>query len=137
MKGVDHGWFLRRIKLKGLSQRRIGAELGLKGGSAVNHIVSGRRKISAWEAKELARLLEVSLEELHERAGITKEALEAMAEEGSESPRLPRLTSVEISIKLSNCGTCTMKIPKKLTKEAAEMLIAFVNSSVSGLICGD
>lgn len=61
--GVDKGWFLAALADKGLSQRRLAAYMGLDP-SAVSLILSGKRRMTATEVAEIARLLDKPVQDV-------------------------------------------------------------------------
>lgn len=65
---VDTRWFQNKLSDSRLSQRRLASMLGLDP-AAVSLMLKGRRKMSVKEASELARLLNVSVDEVLTRAG--------------------------------------------------------------------
>lgn len=65
---VDQRWFQNQLQDKHISQRKLAKMLDLDP-SAVSLMFKGRRKMTAAEAAELARLLNVSVDEILTRAG--------------------------------------------------------------------
>lgn len=67
-KQVDTHWFHGVLADKRMSQRRLAALMGLDP-AAVSLMLRGKRKMSANEVAEMARLLGVSVQEILVRAG--------------------------------------------------------------------
>jgi transcriptional regulator with XRE-family HTH domain len=66
---VNYHWFKSVLSDRQLSQRQLAAMLHLDP-SAVNYMLRGRRGMRLAEANELAKILEVPLEEVLQNAGI-------------------------------------------------------------------
>lgn len=65
---VDTRWFQNRIADRHLSQRKVAANMGMDPG-ALSLAFHGKRKLSADEVSELARILKVDATEVLVRAG--------------------------------------------------------------------
>ncbi len=66
---IDTRWFQDRLADRQVSQRKLASMLNLDP-AAVSLMVRGKRKMSAAEAAEVARVLNVSVDEVLARAGI-------------------------------------------------------------------
>ena len=66
--GSDKAWFRKKLAEKRQNQATIAAHLEIDQ-SAVSRIISGDRKITEKECRELSNLLEVSMEETYSRIG--------------------------------------------------------------------
>lgn len=66
---VDSRWFQQRLMDQRMSQRAMAKLMGLDPG-AVSLMLRGKRGMSAAEAAEIARLLDVAVDEVLLRAGI-------------------------------------------------------------------
>lgn len=66
-KTIDRPWFENQMKKLGIRQKDIAAKLGLKTVSIVAHIFAGRRHVQANEIAPLARLFQVSNDEMMAR----------------------------------------------------------------------
>lgn len=69
-------WFQDRLKSLGVTQKRLAAALQLDA-SGVSLLLSGKRRMKAEEAAEIARLLAVPLEDVLMNAGIDLEDAES------------------------------------------------------------
>ena len=65
---IDNRWFIGRLADKQISQRKLAKHLGLDP-AAVSLMLRGKRKMSASEAADIARLLGVGTDEVLARAG--------------------------------------------------------------------
>jgi len=65
---VDSKWFVGRLMDKNISQRRMAKHLGLDP-AAVSLMLRGKRKATAQEVAEIARLLGVGADEVLSRLG--------------------------------------------------------------------
>lgn len=79
MQKIDTRWFQDRLTDKKLSQRKLASLLNLDP-AAVSLMLRGRRKMSAAEAAEVARVLGVPVKDVLVRAGVYAAADSAMAE---------------------------------------------------------
>lgn len=66
---VDTNWFQGKLSDKRLSQRRLASMMGLDP-AAVSLMLNGKRKMTAVEASEVAKLLGVPLDEVLRHAGV-------------------------------------------------------------------
>ena len=66
---IDTHWFKDRIADKRLSQRKLASLMGLDPG-ALSLALNGKRKMSAAEASDIARLLDVDVTEVLTHAGV-------------------------------------------------------------------
>jgi hypothetical protein len=66
---VDKAWFADRLAMRKISQRKLAGMMDMDA-SAMSLMLSGKRKMSAQEAGEVAKLLGVSVEEVMRHAGI-------------------------------------------------------------------
>lgn len=66
---VDTGWFQGRLADKRMSQRRLATMLGLDPG-AVSLMLRGKRRMSAEEVADVARLLDVDVSEVLMHLGV-------------------------------------------------------------------
>lgn len=136
--GVDTRWFQNRLADKRISQRHLATVLSLDP-AAVSLMLRGKRKMSAAEAAEVSRVLNVDVEEVLRRAGIDLGLVAAakgrgVAGEGVKAIReAPAGVSgattgegVAIPVLLSNGGTATLTLPCRLTREDAERISALV-----------
>lgn len=76
---IDTRWFQDRLADKRMSQRKLASVMNLDP-AAVSLMFRGRRKMSAAEAAEVARILNVEVDEVLRRAGIYAAADSARAE---------------------------------------------------------
>lgn len=67
---MDDKWFKKRQKIAGVTAEDIAAEMG-RSRSNVSHIYSGKQKMSLDWAKAFAKVLDVPLDEVLVRAGVT------------------------------------------------------------------
>lgn len=65
---IDNDWFKDQLAFKRMSQRKLASLMGLDPG-AVSLMLRGKRKMSAKEVAEIARLLGVSVEAVHAHVG--------------------------------------------------------------------
>ena len=70
MARIDTHWFQSQLADRRLSQRKLAHLMGLDPG-AVSLMLNGKRRLSAAEAGEIARLLNVDVTEVLTRAGVT------------------------------------------------------------------
>jgi transcriptional regulator with XRE-family HTH domain len=68
---IDTRWFQTRLADKHVSQRQLAKRLGLDP-AAVSLMLHGRRKFTAQEAVEIARVLGVELEAVVTKAGLRR-----------------------------------------------------------------
>lgn len=66
---VNQGWFQDRLKTLKMSQRQLAKKLGIDPAS-VSYMLSGKRRMTMEEAKEIAAHLLVSVTEVMRQAGI-------------------------------------------------------------------
>ena len=66
---VDKAWFADRLAMRKISQRKLAGMMDMDA-SAMSLMLSGKRKMSAAEAGDVAKLLGVSVEEVMRHAGI-------------------------------------------------------------------
>jgi hypothetical protein len=66
---VNKPWFVDRLAARHISQRKLAVMMDMDA-SAVSLMLNGKRKMSAQEASEVARLLGVTVEEVLRHAGI-------------------------------------------------------------------
>lgn len=125
---VDTAWFHGRLHDRKISQRRLAQMLELDP-AAVSLMLRGRRKMSAAEAAEIARMLGVSVDEVLARAGAGAPAKRAA---GSAEPVVAAPQPAEASamltipVPLSNGATANLNIPRVLTKADADRIAALV-----------
>jgi DNA-binding transcriptional regulator YdaS (Cro superfamily) len=67
--GVNRVWFVDRLASRNISQRKLAGLMDMDA-SAVSLMLSGKRKMSAQEAGDVARLLGVTVDEVLRHAGI-------------------------------------------------------------------
>jgi transcriptional regulator with XRE-family HTH domain len=72
---IDTNWFQAQLADKRMSQRRLAALMGLDPG-ALSLMLHGKRKMSAEEVAEIARLLNVDATEVLTRAGVAGQTYE-------------------------------------------------------------
>lgn len=131
-------WFQNRIADVRLSQRRVAKHLGLDP-AAVSLMIRGKRKMSAAEAAELARLLGVTVNEVMRHAGIARvEYFENGPVKAPPSPPLPPTESVpataggaatlDLPVPMSDGTTALVRIPRKLTRADADRIAAVVQA---------
>lgn len=113
---IDTAWFKQRFQQKGLTQQRL-AEFLKTDDSAIYRILYGLRAIWIYEAVTMARLLEVSVYEIMQRAG---------AEPLAEALSLPIVGSLN--------GTLDMTLTNKYPPITS---IPVLEQSAVGLICDD
>lgn len=66
---VNKAWFIRLLDERQISQRALARSMDMDA-SAVNLMLNGKRRMSAAEAGEVARLLGVAIEEVLRHAGV-------------------------------------------------------------------
>lgn len=66
---INTVWFVDRLAVRKISQRKLASLMDMDA-SAVSLMLNGKRKMSAQEAGEVARLLGVTVEEVMRHAGI-------------------------------------------------------------------
>lgn len=113
---IDTAWFKQRFREKGLTHQRLADHLKTDD-SAIYRILYGERAIWVYEAVTLARLLDISMYELMQRAG---------AEPFAEALSLPIMGSLNGALEL----TLTNKYP-------AVTSIPVLEQSSVGVICDD
>lgn len=128
-------WFQNRIADVRLSQRRVAKHLGLDP-AAVSLMIRGKRKMSAAEAAELARLLGVTVNEVMRHAGIAR--VEYFENGPVKAPPSPPAKSVsttagvtetlDLPVPMSDGTTALVRIPRKLTKADADRIAAVVQA---------
>jgi transcriptional regulator with XRE-family HTH domain len=113
---IDTAWFKTRFQQKGLTQQRL-AEFLKVDDSAIYRILYGLRAIWIYEAVTLARLLDVSVYEIMQRAGAAPLA---------EALSLPLVGSLNGALDM----TLTNKYPPVTS-------IPVLEQSAVGVICDD
>lgn len=135
---VDTRWFQNTLADKRLSQRGLAKHLKLDP-AAVSLMIRGKRKMSAAEAAEVARFLNVGVEEVLGRAGVartipdkTKHQPRGTASMGSttyrkaDQPILFEGNQLEIPVPMSDGSVAMLTIPRDLTKADAERISGLV-----------
>lgn len=123
-------WFQNRLADVRISQRKLAAHLGIDP-AAVSLMIRGKRKMSAAEAAEMARLMNVSVDEVLRHAGIS--SVEYF--EGERQPARPATPKVapaedmlELPVPLSNGRVVRLILPQRLTKADADRIAALVTA---------
>lgn len=136
VEGVEPNtrWFQNRIADVRLSQRRVAKHLGLDP-AAVSLMIRGKRKMSAAEAAELARLLGVTVNDVMHHAGIAKvEYFESRPVKALVAPPPPESAPIggsetlDLPVPMSDGTTALVRIPRKLTKADADRIAAVVQA---------
>lgn len=76
---IDTKWFFAQLKAKGLSLRRLAADLGMDA-SAVSRMFNGQRNMTAEEQDRIAGRLGVSLSDIAAHRGAAKGGFAEMAQ---------------------------------------------------------
>lgn len=125
-KAIDTGWFKGMLADKRLSQRKLAVLLGLDA-AAVSLMLRGRRKMGVAEAAEIAKQLEVSVEQVMMRAGAGATSVSPVV--SSIEPTNNSKTNVGISmpesmlelpVPMSNGTVARLLLPKQLSRADAE-----------------
>lgn len=132
---IDTRWFKDMLADRRLSQRRLAALMGLDP-AAVSLMIRGKRKLSTAEASEIARLLNVGVEEVAARAGGVglpdrrKAAVPAEAPaKASRGPVVPPSgETMELPVPMADGSVATLVLPRRLAKEDAERISALVRA---------
>lgn len=131
---IDTRWFQTRLADRHVSQRQLAKRLGLDP-AAVSLMLHGRRKFTAQEAVEIARVLGVELEAVVTKAGLgrgvggllegsgTGSATEGGAEGGSDV--------FEVPVPLADGGVVRLPLPRRLRRGDAERIAAVVRAWAS------
>lgn len=134
--GVDRRWFQDRLADKRLSQRKLARHLHIDP-AAVSLMLRGKRKMTAAEAAEVARLLGVSVDEVVLRAGcvptvpdtpllrprpaeVPPAAPPAGGDQGAEMLDLP--------VPLIDGATAILRLPRRLNNSDAERIAILVRA---------
>ena len=149
---IDTRWFQTRLADKHVSQRELARRLGLDP-AAVSLMLHGRRKFTAKEAVEIARVLGVELEAVVTKAGIgkgvsglsegsVKDAPEGSGASGSGASGSGASGSgasgsgaagggeevFEVPVPLADGGVLRLPLPRKLGRGDAERIAAVVRA---------
>ena len=133
--GVDTRWFQNRLADKRLSQRKLASHLHLDP-AAVSLMIRGKRKISAAEAAEIARLLGVTVEEVLMRAGCAatipgerqKDAPAAFVFPNVRHKEVLPPGMLELPVPLSDGGVALLRLPHRLGSADAERIAVLVRA---------
>lgn len=141
---VDTRWFQNHLADVSMSQRRLAKVLGVDA-AAVSLMLRGKRKMSAAEAAEIARVLGVSAEEVLMRAGVSAtipgrvpdRAAERAVERVAAVEATPVLAAapadmLEIPVPMSDGSVARLLLPRALAKGDAERIAALVSAFASG-----
>jgi transcriptional regulator with XRE-family HTH domain len=141
---IDTRWFQTRLADKHVSQRQLAKRLGLDP-AAVSLMLHGRRKFTAKEAVEIARVLGVELEAVVTKAGLKRGVgglLEGNAggnNEGGGKTGVGRGEKgaaedeggsdvFEVPVPLADGGVVRLPLPRKLGRGDAERIAAVVRA---------
>lgn len=134
---VDTRWFQNRLADRRISQRKLATVLNLDP-SAVSLMLRGKRQMSAAEAAEVSRVLDVDVEEVLRHAGISmgmvaavkgQRASAAGATATGERRRAEMADGeLEIPVPLTDGGVARLVLPRGLRREDAERIAAMVTA---------
>lgn len=135
---VDTRWFQNKLHDKHISQRSLARMLELDP-AAVSLMLRGRRKMTAKEAAEIARLLGVGVDEVLTRSGAgaprqTRSAGAGAIVSGFETTGAKGREKsfegdmVELPVPMVGGGTARLTVPRGLTKADAERIAAMLSA---------
>lgn len=140
---IDTRWFQSRLADKRLSQRQLAKLMGLDP-SAVSLMLRGKRKLSAAEAREIARLLGVEASEVLMRAGSTPTVPYGQVDpapvelaQGAQAAATPvqdvgkrdvQTGMIELPVPMADGSTARLLLPRALGKSDAERIAALVQA---------
>lgn len=140
MGEIDTRWFQDRLADKRLSQRKLASMMNLDP-AAVSLMFRGKRKMSAAEASEIAKLLGVEASEVLMRAGADapyrdRDAQSAprvvhdlVAKPIATAPAVVGAPEVlELPVPMSDGTLAKLILPRALTKQDAERIAALVTA---------
>jgi transcriptional regulator with XRE-family HTH domain len=136
---IDTRWFHTRLADRHVSQRQLAKKLGLDP-AAVSLMLHGRRKFTAKEAVEIARVLGVELEAVVTKAGLRRGAggllegnaggsIETGGAEGGSDEGGGDV--FEVPVPLADGGVVRLPLPRKLGRGDAERIAAVVRAWAS------
>jgi transcriptional regulator with XRE-family HTH domain len=144
---IDTRWFQTRLADRHVSQRQLAKRLGLDP-AAVSLMLHGRRKFTAKEAVEIARVLGVELEAVVTKAGLGRGVGGLLRGSGEGAPEGGGETGVgrgekgaaedegievpaevfEVPVPLADGGVVRLPLPRKLGRGDAERIAAVVRA---------
>lgn len=141
---IDTRWFQNQLSDRGVSQRRLAKMLGLDP-AAVSLMLHGRRKFTAREAVEIARVLGVGVDDVLAHAGLRKGAAVPGKGDGNgngegggaakgggvEGAGAAAIETIEIPVPLAGGGVARVVMPRRLKKEDAERIAAVIRAFVT------
>jgi transcriptional regulator with XRE-family HTH domain len=138
--GIDTRWFQDRLADKRLSQRKLASMMNLDP-AAVSLMFRGKRKMSAAEAAEIAKLIGVSPNEVLVRAGADatyrdrdvqsapRVVHDLQAKSITTAPAVATSPDVlEVPVPMSDGTLAKLLLPMVLTKQDAERISALVSA---------
>lgn len=128
---IDTRWFQTRLADKHVSQRQLAKRLGLDP-AAVSLMLHGRRKFTAQEAVEIARVLGVGLEAVVAKAGLGRGVGGLLEGSGTEGGSDEGGSDVlEVPVPLADGGVVRLPLPRRLRRGDAERIAAVVRAWAS------
>lgn len=128
---IDTRWFQTRLADKHVSQRQLAKRLGLDP-AAVSLMLHGRRKFTAKEAVEIARVLGVELEAVVTKAGLGRGVGGLLEGSGTEGGSDEGSGDVfEVPVPLADGGVVRLPLPRRLRRGDAERIAAVVRAWAS------
>lgn len=144
---VDTRWFQNHLADVSMSQRRLAKVLGVDA-AAVSLMLRGKRKMTAAEAAEIARILGVGAQEVLVRAGVAATIPARVPDRAApvETTRLPSVDGLqklettppggqemfEIPVPMSDGSVARLLLPRALAKADADRIAALVSAFAGG-----
>lgn len=133
---VDTRWFQNQLADRHISQRKLAKLLDLDP-AAVSLMFRGRRKMSAAEAAEVSRVLNVDVDEVLRRAGIglavvaaakpVKDVKAATVAPAMEAA-VVNTSMIDVPVPMADGSTATLSLPRAMTRADAERIAALVQA---------